>query len=157
MTMTLLAGPAGEPISRAEAKAYCRVDGDDEDALIDALIAAARLQVESLTGRALLSQTWRYERAGTQLCVELPILPVASLVVAPDGATIQGDAVLLAAPEDGVSIDYVAGYGGAEDVPADLKQAVLVLVAYWYENRDLATAPPLGFERLLAAYRRVRL
>ena len=37
----------------------------------------------------------------------------------------------------GIEIDYAAGYGAdREDVPADLRQALLVLVAYWYEHRD---------------------
>ncbi len=63
----------------------------------------------------------------------------------------------------GIEIDYVAGHGAAADVPADLKQALLVLVAHWFEHRDAvivagsgAVVPP-GFERLLAPYRQVRL
>jgi uncharacterized phiE125 gp8 family phage protein len=54
-------------------------------------------------------------------------------------------------------VDYTAGYGDAADVPADLRQAVLTLVAYWYEHRDSVTTAPVGFERLIAGYRRVRL
>jgi uncharacterized phiE125 gp8 family phage protein len=59
MTSYLIAGPGEEPVSLAEAKAFCRIDGTDEDALVSALITAARLHVESITGRALLTQTWR--------------------------------------------------------------------------------------------------
>src|SRR5690242_18760477 len=59
MTSYLIAGPGEEPVSLAEAKAFARIDGSDEDALVGALIAAARLHVESLTGRALITQTWR--------------------------------------------------------------------------------------------------
>ena len=71
---------------------------------------------------------------------------------------LQGDSVLLAEPVSGaLTVDYTAGYGDAADVPADLKQAVLTLVAYWYEHRDSVTIAPVGFERLLAGYRRVRL
>ncbi|MBN9305642.1 MAG: hypothetical protein BGO82_04010 [Devosia sp. 67-54] len=157
MTSTLIAGPGEEPVALAEAKAFCRIDGSDEDALVAALIVAARLQVESLTGRALVTQTWRLTLNCAPRLVALPVLPVASLLVAPDGAVLQGDAVLLAEPVDALSIDYTAGYGAAADVPADLRQAVLTLVAYWYEHRDALTAPPLGFDRLLAGYKRVRL
>ena len=57
MTSTLIAPPGEEPVTLAEAKAWCRIDAADEDALLSALIAAARLQVESLTGRALVTQT----------------------------------------------------------------------------------------------------
>jgi len=157
MTSTLIAPPGEEPVTLAEAKAFCRIDGSDEDALVNALIAAARLQVESLTGRALITQTWRLTMACAPRLVELPVIPVAALVAAPDGAVLQGDAVLLVEPVDELTVDYTAGYGAAADVPGDLKQAVLTLVAYWYENRDAVTMPPLGFDRLIASYKRVRL
>ena len=158
MTSYLIAGPGEEPVSLAEAKAFARIDGSDEDALVSALIAAARLHVESLTGRALVTQTWRLVlKCVSGLVVPLPVVPAIELVDAPDGAVLQGDAVLLASRVDELSIDYTAGYGGAEDVPQDMKQAVLTLVAYWYEHRDSVTTAPVGFERLVASYRRVRL
>jgi len=157
MTSTLIAGPGEEPVTLAEAKAFCRIDADDDDALVAALIASARLHVEAMTGRALVEQTWRLSLTCAPLLVELPVVPAIALVAAPDGAALQGDAVLLAEAGGDVTIDYTAGYGDAADVPADLKQAVLTLVAYWYENRDALTAPPLGFDRLIAGYRRVRL
>jgi uncharacterized phiE125 gp8 family phage protein len=88
----------------------------------------------------------------------LPVIPALALVEAPDGAVLQGDALLLADPvQREISIDYTAGYGDAAGVPADLKQAVLTLVAYWYENRDALTATPPNFDRLLQSYARVRL
>ena len=159
MTSYLIVGPGEEPVSLAEAKLHARVDGSDEDALVSALIAAARLHVESLTGRALVTQTWRLVLSGVGgLVVPLPVVPAQALVAAPEGAVLQGDSVLLAAPAPGaLTLDYTAGYGGAAAVPADLKQAVLTLVAYWYEHRDSVTTAPLGFERLVASYRRVRL
>jgi len=33
-------------------------------------------------------------------------------------------------------IDFIAGYGTASDVPAMLKQAIMLLAAHWYENRE---------------------
>ncbi|MEO6014103.1 MAG: head-tail connector protein [Devosia sp.] len=157
MTSYLIAGPGEEPVSLAETKLFCRIDGADEDALVSALIAAARLHVESLTGRALIAQTWRLVLDSSPLLVPLPVVPAIALVDAPDGAVLQGDSVLLAEQVDQLTLDYTAGYGGAEDVPQDLKQAVLTLVAYWYEHRDSVTEAPLGFERLVSSYRRVRL
>lgn len=158
MTSTLIAGPGEEPVTLAEAKAWCRIDTTDEDALVTALIAAARLQVESLTGRALVTQSWRLTTCPRGLVVALPVIPVSALTDAPDGAVLQGDAVLLATRESGeITIDYTAGYGAAADVPQDLKQAVLTLVAFWFENRDSLAATPQNFERLIASYARVRL
>ena len=62
----------------------------------------------------------------------------------------------------GIEIDIVAGYGVASDAPAPLRQAILMLVALWYENRgDGATAlgatVPLAIAALLAPYMRGRL
>ena len=166
MTSTLIAGPGGEPLTLAEAKAWCRLDTTDEDALLTALIAAARLHVENLTGRALLEQSWRLTLSCPKgRLVELPVIPVIAVTSAMADedeidVIVQGDSVLL--PGDGygaLEIEYTAGYGaGADAVPADLKQALLGLVAYWFENRDAGTADaPVGIERLLAGYRRVRL
>jgi hypothetical protein len=157
MTSTLIAGPGAEPVTLAAAKAFCRIDAGDDDALVTALIAAARLHVEGLIGRALITQTWRLTVPCAPRLVVLPVIPAMALVEAPDGAVLQGDAVLLVEAGDDVSIDYTAGYGDAGDVPADLKQALLSLVAYWYENRDLAMTSPAGVDRLLASYKRVRV
>src|SRR5690606_41630647 len=63
----------------------------------------------------------------------------------------------------GIEIDYVAGFGAADDVPSDLKRAVLALVAHWFEHRDAvlvagsgAVIPP-GFGQMISPYRQVRL
>jgi hypothetical protein len=158
MTSYLIAGHGEEPVSLAEAKTFCRIDGTDEDALVSALIAAARLHFESITGRALMTQTWRLVlQSVSGRVVPLPVVPVAELIDAPDGAVLQGDSLLLAGEIDQLSVDYTAGYGDAGDVPQDLKQAVLTLIAYWYEHRDALTSAPVGFDRLIATYRRVRL
>lgn len=59
MGLTLITPPDAEPITLAEAKAHCRVDGDSEDALLATLIRAARLEAERQTGRAIPAQTWK--------------------------------------------------------------------------------------------------
>ena len=62
MSSILLTPPAVEPVTLADAKAYLRVDNDDDDAVISALIAGARAHVEAQTRRALITQTWRLVR-----------------------------------------------------------------------------------------------
>lgn len=191
MTAYLLAGPATEPVTLDEAKAFLRVDGTEEDAFISTLIAAARLHTESVTGRAMISQSWRVvcDAWPRDLTIRLPVAPLLNLVEI-RAYDANGDATILTLalfqPEasataclhvptqisgmpvlrahNGIEIDYVAGYGDApEDVPADLRHAVLTLVGYWFEHRDAVIVAgsgavvPAGFDRLVDPYRPVRL
>jgi uncharacterized phiE125 gp8 family phage protein len=191
MTCYLLAGPAAEPVSLAEAKAWLRLDGEAEDGLVATLISAARIHVESVTGRALVAQSWRLVLDGWPAgrAVSLPVGPLIALTAITafdaDGeaqevetAGVLADAtahpprlyfppalVLPAArAKMGIEIDFLAGHGEEPDaVPADLRRAVLGLVAHWFENRDavmLAGAGavvPEGLAAALAPYRRARL
>jgi uncharacterized phiE125 gp8 family phage protein len=182
MISYLLAGPAEEPVSLAEAKAFLRLDSDAEDGLVLSLIAAARLHLEATTGRALVSQTWRLvlDRWPVDGAVKVPVSPVIEVTalrvfdvqddeheLTLEGLQTEPARVLLPAAELpvlrerlAVEIDYEAGYGDAADVPDDLKRALLALVAHWFEQRDVAVADavaPAGFERLVAGYRQVRL
>lgn len=55
---TLTAAPAIEPVTLGEVLGYLRADSGPEDALLETLVGAARSYVETLTGRALIEQTW---------------------------------------------------------------------------------------------------
>lgn len=52
--------PTIDPVTLAEAKLHLRVDGNDEDSLIEGIITAAVDFFEKRTGRALINQTWSY-------------------------------------------------------------------------------------------------
>jgi len=60
---------------------------------------------------------------------------------------------------DAVTVVYTAGYGGASDVPQEIKQAILLLAAHWYENREAsivgvsASTIPLAVDSILWNYR----
>ncbi|KKC39940.1 hypothetical protein WH87_06760 [Devosia epidermidihirudinis] len=188
MTSYLLAGPAEEPVSLAEAKAFLKVDDTAEDGLIATLIGAARLHIEGVTGRALLAESWRVVLDGwpDNRVIKLPVtpfisvtqisafdeagavheVPLAQFMSEPDRlvlpASIAGTPLLRA--QMGIEIDYVAGFGTEpSDVPADIRQALLVLVAYWHEHRDAVIVAgsgavvPSGFDRLVSRHRQVRL
>jgi uncharacterized phiE125 gp8 family phage protein len=163
MSSILLTGPAVEPVSLDEAKAFLRVEHDDDDDVIAALIAGARVHVEAQTRRALIVQSWRLVRDSWPAGGRVPILPAplreltAARVYRLDGTTqaIDVSAVAVdasAAPAvawfeappapgrvvGGIELDIEVGYGeAANDVPADLRQAIRLLVAHWYENRGL--------------------
>ena len=188
MTSYLLAGPAEEPVSLVQAKAFLKVDDSAEDGLITTLIGAARLHLEGVTGRALLAQSWRVvlDAWPDNRMVKLPVtpfigvtgitaydsdgaghdVPLAQFSSAPDRLLLPANVagMPLLRERQGIEIDYVAGFGTAvEDVPADIVQALLVLVGYWFEHRDAVilagsgAVVPSGFDRLVAAYKRVRL
>ena len=59
MSPILLTGPAVEPLSLDEAKTFLRVEHSDDDQVIGALIASARMHVEAQAKIALLTQNWR--------------------------------------------------------------------------------------------------
>ena len=168
MSSVLLTGPATEPISLAEAKAYLRVAQADDDDLIAALIAGARAHVEAVTRRALITQTWRHSRDAWPADGRIAVLPAplqalaAARVYDSAGAaqaidleafvvdTISAPGVVsfaawsVPAPgreQGGIELDVTVGYGNtAADVPTPLRLAIRLLVSHWYENRGVIAA-----------------
>jgi uncharacterized phiE125 gp8 family phage protein len=164
MSVILLVPPSAEPWTVAEAKAYLRVEHDVDDAIIGALIAAARGHVEALTRRALLTQSWRFvlDAWPADGRLSLRMGPLRSVIAARvfdaannahsiDVATFVVDAAanVIASPAwslplpgrfaAGIELDLQLGYGAnASAVPDALRHAMRMLVAHWYENRGLA-------------------
>lgn len=58
MHLTLVTGPAIEPVSLAEMRGHLRVDSTAEDALIESMIRAGRERVEAATNRQLMGATY---------------------------------------------------------------------------------------------------
>lgn len=173
--------PASEPVTLAEAKAWLRLEIPDDDDLVAALITAAREYAETVTGRALVSQTWRltldaFPADGGGIILPLPPLQSVSSVVYVDG---NGDSQTLATTEyavdtqrqpgwivpaygkiwpvtrgqaNAVQITFVAGYGTASAVPVAIKTAIKLLLANWYENREMVGQGSPGADALLAAF-----
>jgi uncharacterized phiE125 gp8 family phage protein len=163
MPALLLTGPTVEPWTVAELKAFLRVDHDADDAVIASLLAAARSQIEALTRRALLLQSWRLsydawprdgrirprigplraltaarviDAQGTAQAIDATrfVVDVADGVIAAPGALPQpGRSVA------GIALDVELGYDAAPgDVPELLRHAVRTLAAHWYDNRGMA-------------------
>ena len=187
MTAALTTPPALEPVTLADAKAHLRIDGSDDDALLTAAVVAARVHVEALTRRLLIEQGWRVylDAWPKRRIVTIPVAPLMAVdsltVFDPNGdpivvteddyevATVSVPGrlvlsspvpVLVGRAVNGIEIDVTAGYGASSiDVPGPLRQAIMMLVAHWYEHRgavghDLAgDTPPQGFEALIAPYR----
>jgi hypothetical protein len=56
--LTMVTPPALEPVSLTTAKLHCRVDFDDDDAYITALVTAARQKCESYLTRSFVTTAW---------------------------------------------------------------------------------------------------
>lgn len=154
--------PSVEPVTLAEAKVHLRVTHSSEDALITALIVAAREHVESVTGRKLISQQWELiQDAFPCGPVQLPFSPIITIdsvkYLDDDGALQTLDTAEYAkdtysvpgwvSPVDtwpstydtinAVTIAFTVGYGAtAADVPASLKAAMLLMIGDLFENRE---------------------
>jgi phage conserved hypothetical protein, phiE125 gp8 family TIGR02215 len=190
MALVMTSAPASEPVTVAEAKAHLRVDGVAEDTLIASLILTSRLHIEAALGLALVTQSWRLQldRWPDPRDVELPLRPLQSV----DEVRVvseAGDPTIIAASQylvdvasvpprlvrrnglpqpgqvaRGIEIDFTAGYGiAAADVPGPIRQALLLLVAHWYEHRDpievgsADMAIPSAISELLAPFKVPRL
>jgi len=162
-----------EPVSLAEAKTYLRVDIADDDGLISTLITSAREYCESVTGRALATQSWEYimqyfpfdrsfieiPRPPLQLVTKAQYRNSFGVIADIDPNTILFDyssepgrivlaynrywPIFIPYPAGAVIIDFTAGYSAANLMPVSIKQAMLLLIGQWYENRE-----PMATKRL---------
>lgn len=154
--------PATEPVTLDKAKLHLKVDCDADDTYITTLIKVARKYAEQFQGRSYITQTLelRLDKFPCRL-IELPRPPSIS-VTSIKYVDSAGDTQTLDASKyttdfnsyvarivpafnqiwpttrqviDAVTIEYVAGYGDADAVPETIKQAILLLIGVWYENR----------------------
>ncbi|MDB5297296.1 MAG: hypothetical protein JWO31_3279 [Phycisphaerales bacterium] len=157
--------PGTMPVSVAQLRAYLRISGTDEDALLADAIAAATEHVERETRQRLISRAATLKLDGFPAGpIALPWVPVLSVdgvtaggeTIDPDTYTVdvhtpgdeaRGGRVLAVGgwPGSGpVVISYTAGYGDSTaDVPPSLRRAVLWLAGHFFENREAATEKPL--------------
>lgn len=131
-----------EPVTLAEAKIFCRIDVNDDDAIISSLITAARQMCENYTNIGFIQRTvtatFNNENGG----FFLPYGPVNSVVSAHDGnANVVTDPEIsgtewkqvLSPQIDRMQVEYVAGY---PVLPANLKTALLNAIMWLYDNRS---------------------
>jgi uncharacterized phiE125 gp8 family phage protein len=158
-------------------------DEATNDALLAQYLRGAMAAIEARTGKALISRdyrlilsNWRWPDAQA-----LPMAPVSAVtsVTLVDAAgmpsvvegtrwrlvvdrhrpqIVAAGAVLPMAPAGGrIEVDFTAGFGAWADVPDDLRQAVLLLAAQYYEGRTGAVSLTGGVEALLARWVPVRV
>jgi len=187
--LSLVAAPSVEPVTLSDVKGHLRgIVGTGEDNLLQSLISAVTKKVEAHINRAIIDQTWSasYDDVPVVNMFEIPRSPLKSIVsihafdvlngatLVPsssffvDTASDPGRIVL----SDGASwpsitarqvnsfvVQFVAGYGLRDDVPADIKQAILQSVGFFYKNREGVINKkeikglPMIARNLLSAYR----
>lgn len=162
-------------------------DDGQQDALAAGYLRAALAAIEGRIGKALIQRRFWLSLAGWRAVGEqpLPLAPVQAVVsvtlVAADGEEtpvpegwrlvkdaqrpriVAAGVLLPPVPLEGaVEIVFEAGFGpGWTDVPPDLRQAVLLLAAQYYETRHEAApgegAMPFGVMALIERWRTVRV
>lgn len=187
MIPILVDGPAAEPLSLAEARLWLRIDGSEEDDLIQALIVAARMLVEAEIGQVLIGQNWRlvgdgwpageiipvrvgrilgvtggriFDAAGVPTALSAANFTLQTAGEPPGLLPLQRPAPGRA--RAGIEIDLRLGFGeSAADVPETLRLAIRRLVTLWHENRgdgrDMEAGLPPQIRALVRPFRRIRL
>lgn len=178
---------APEPIVTWEqAKAHLREDGDDEKTYVEALVSAATAWIDGPAGwlgRALGPQLleWQLSCWPSADKFQLPLGPeleIASVKYSDVSGSEQSWAFpsplyfenlpAIRGREGDIRIRYWAGYGKRDpqdaskwiaEVPAPIKQAILLLVGQWFLTRstvrigDAVNQMPFAVEALLGPYR----
>lgn len=165
MSLRRTTEPGSEPLTLAEAKLHLRVETavTDDDALITALIKAARQQAENRLQRTLISSGWTLALDDFAAAIRLPMprataitsvkyidangvqQTIASTDYSLDNASEIANWLLPAygldwpaarAQANAVEIVYSAGWADAAAVPQELKQWLLLAVGAWYGQRE---------------------
>lgn len=160
-SLALQTAPTIEPVSLAEVRAHLRITGRAEDSYLTTLQKVARRHVETITGRALLTQTWDLKLSTFADPIYVPYPPLASVtsityldgdgdtqtlstdVYEVDAARTPGEVRLkygqawpgIRGHEDVITIRYVAGWTAADNVPEGIRLAIMELCDHWQEFR----------------------
>jgi len=164
-----------------EAKAYLRIVGADEDALVARLMRSAGELCERFTGQMLVARSFTQMLPAGGAWMRLGATPVLAISVVEAVPALGAAAVLLAPGDYSIDIDangdgwvraqvpgnarrvrvtFEAGMAAAwTELPEALRQGIIRLAAHGYTQRDKAedTAPPAAVTALWRPWRRMRL
>ncbi|CDZ43189.1 Bacteriophage QLRG family DNA packaging [Neorhizobium galegae bv. officinalis] len=178
--------PTAELVPLATLKSWLSVEHSDDDALLGQMLRGAidRIDGPQGIGVAMMRQTWRKSMDAFRSCIHLPGAPVKGIsaitYLDPDGQPQTVEAAdfhldtdseparlvpaagkswpATACMPGAVKVDYELGETDPSAVPGDLIDAVALLVAHRYQNREAAAAKtdvlPLGVEWILNEHAR---
>lgn len=185
MGLRTVVEPATHGLTLDEAKAYLKVETTDEDTTIQSLIEAARQHVEDITWRAISPRTMELtlERWEREILLPMPPLTKVTSVVYCDPvgvkqtlSTDKYDVDLNAMPgritpsygncwpaiRPGIGAIIITYECGHSSAPQALKQAMMLLVTHWFENRSaveighVVAETPIAVDALCGPHRVVR-
>lgn len=180
--MELVTAPSEEPVSSADAKKHLELSGTDHDTHVAWLIEAARQQWEHDTDSAVIEQTWRLttDSLQEQRFSKRPVSEITSVQYYDSSNAQQTlsssvyqldtaeNAIRLAVDQswpftysrwDAVTYTVKAGkYTTESEVPAIVRQAILLLVGHYFEDRGEPMSEAMrnvkGYEALVARFMR---
>lgn len=174
-TPTLVTAPTSKPVTVPEVKRHCRISSTNtaDDELLNHLIDVAVAHFDGyngILGRCLITQTWKqtFDRFQDVMRLPFPVQSITSVKyldadgveqtldasyydLRHDGLSsfVQRDRSLLwptiKADPEAVRVTFVAGFGSASNVPAPLRQAILLSVGTLYSQ----TREDAGLRRIV--------
>jgi uncharacterized phiE125 gp8 family phage protein len=177
MQLTEITTAASEPITLDALKLALKLEHEDDDTHLENCLKAARVTLEKRLDMAFVARDFRLTLDQWSTKIVLPVSPVSTILsinvtnadltqtlIPPALYMLVNDRLLFYAyPIDpgikfaGISIDFTAGF---VDVPADLKQAVMMLAVHYYENRGVLghfAHLPENIAVLIQPYKKVRI
>ena len=162
--LTQTAAPSEEPVTLADAKAQIRLDEADDATLLPSMIGSARRKVDEFTRRQLVTATFtlkldRFPSGSTINVPRPPLRSVGSITYVDTGGSVQTLAAsvytvdtdshpgrislafgqvwpAIREQDNSIIITFDAGYGGKTAVPYTFKDAIRLLSAHRWENRE---------------------
>jgi len=192
MALYLVTPPAAQPVNLADIKQHVRrAYSADDDAMLQAYLDAAVAMLDGkdgILGRCMVTQSWGFDLDQWARTIALPFPDVASATIRYRDAegvvqTVAASAyelssgnpatlwfnddfdfpALSAIHRHPISVEFEAGFGDVDAVPAALKQVIRMMAAHWFVNREAVLSGatvgelPLGVATLISTYRWVSI
>jgi len=160
----LITAPTIQPVTLEEVKSHCRISFADDDTILAIYIATATAMAEQILQRKLITQTWKmwldqWPGHITPLFGDLQSVThvkytdldeiqttVPTTVYAVDSNSVPGRIVLKYGQSwpstplslvNPIEVQFITGFGATTaTVPQPIRNAVLLLAAHFYENRE---------------------
>ena len=153
-----------EPVTTSEAKAHLHLTSNDEDTYIASLLSVARVGLEVATGRSFVEKTFKAYLDNFSINDEILLTPapLASIISIryydKDGvqqtlSSVEYQVDTISTPGkikldydsswpmteeriNAIEIEFKAGHKTGNPLPEPIKQAILLMVHHFYENRS---------------------